>query len=108
MLSGESGTGKEMFANNIHSLSVRTGKFVAINCASIPGELLESVLFGHEKGAFIGANKRTIGKVELAQGGTLFLDEMATCLTISRQKCSDFFRSAWLNASVEVSRYLLT
>ena len=76
MLSGESGTGKEMFANNIHSLSGRTGKFVAINCASIPGELLESVLFGHEKGAFTGANKRTIGKVELAQGGTLFLDEI--------------------------------
>lgn len=76
LLSGESGTGKELFAKTMHSLSGRKGEFVAINCASIPGELLESELFGHEKGAFTGAHKKKIGKVEQADGGTLFLDEI--------------------------------
>lgn len=76
LLSGESGTGKEMFAMAIHEMSLRKGKFVAINCASIPGELLESELFGHEKGAFTGAHRRKIGKVEQSEGGTLFLDEI--------------------------------
>lgn len=77
LLLGESGTGKEVFARTIHDLSPRkTGAFVAINCASIPENLLESELFGYEKGAFTGANKTTIGKIEMAQGGTLFLDEI--------------------------------
>jgi two-component system NtrC family response regulator len=76
LLSGESGTGKEMFAMTIHDMSMRKGNFIAINCASIPGELLESELFGHEKGAFTGAHRRKIGKVEQAAGGTLFLDEI--------------------------------
>jgi two-component system NtrC family response regulator len=76
LLSGESGTGKEMFAMTIHDMSTRKGHFVAINCASIPGDLLESELFGHEKGAFTGAHRRKIGKVEQAAGGTLFLDEI--------------------------------
>jgi two-component system NtrC family response regulator len=77
LLLGESGTGKEVFARSIHEHSQRKDKsFVAINCASIPENLLESELFGYEKGAFTGANKTTLGKIETAQGGTLFLDEI--------------------------------
>ncbi|HLL46428.1 MAG TPA: sigma-54 dependent transcriptional regulator, partial [Longimicrobiaceae bacterium] len=74
---GESGTGKEMIARVLHSRSRRTkGAFVAINCAAIPENLLESELFGHEKGAFTGAIGRRIGRFERATGGTLFLDEI--------------------------------
>lgn len=77
LLLGESGTGKEVFARSIHDHSPRKDNaFVAINCASIPENLLESELFGYEKGAFTGANKTTPGKIESAQGGTLFLDEI--------------------------------
>ncbi|MFA3792118.1 PEP-CTERM-box response regulator transcription factor [Aliiglaciecola sp. SL4] len=77
LLLGESGTGKEVFARSIHDHSLRKDKpFVAINCASIPENLLESELFGYEKGAFTGANKTTLGKIETAQGGTVFLDEI--------------------------------
>ena len=77
LLLGESGTGKEVFARVIHRQSPRTGKpFVAINCASIPENLLESELFGYEKGAFTGAVKTTLGKIECANGGTLLLDEI--------------------------------
>ena len=76
LLSGESGTGKELFAQTIHKMSGRKGEFVAINCAAIPNELMESELFGHEKGAFTGAVKQSIGKIERAHGGTLFLDEI--------------------------------
>jgi two-component system NtrC family response regulator len=77
LLLGESGTGKEVFARSIHEHSLRKNKaFVAINCASIPENLLESELFGYEKGAFTGANKTTPGKIETAQNGTLFLDEI--------------------------------
>ena len=77
LLLGESGTGKELCARALHELSPRAKKrFVAINCAAIPINLLESELFGYEKGAFTGANKQTLGKVESAEGGTLFLDEI--------------------------------
>lgn len=77
MLLGASGTGKELLARGLHDASPRaSGNFVAINCAAIPDTLLESELFGHEKGAFTGAIKTTEGKIELADGGTLFLDEI--------------------------------
>src|SRR6185312_10288476 len=77
LILGESGTGKELIANALHKLSSRgRQRLVAINCASIPENLLESELFGHERGAFTGAIKQTIGKFELADKGTLFLDEI--------------------------------
>jgi two-component system NtrC family response regulator len=77
MLLGESGTGKELLAHGLHDASPRKkGKFVAINCAAIPENLLESELFGFEKGAFTGAAKMTLGKIEMANGGTLMLDEI--------------------------------
>ena len=77
LLLGESGTGKELLSRALHECSPRKDKnFVAINCAAIPENLLESELFGHEKGSFTGAHKQSIGKVEVASGGTLFLDEI--------------------------------
>lgn len=78
MLLGESGTGKEVLAKALHQLSARKNKrFIAINCAAIPETLLESELFGYEKGAYTGATKQTLGKIELANGGTFFLDEVS-------------------------------
>jgi two-component system NtrC family response regulator len=77
LILGESGTGKELVARALHAQSGRKGaRFVAINCAAIPEQLLESELFGYEKGAFTGATKTTLGKIEVASGGTLFLDEI--------------------------------
>ncbi|MDE2398233.1 MAG: PEP-CTERM-box response regulator transcription factor [Burkholderiales bacterium] len=76
LLLGESGTGKEVLAQGLHEASKRKGRFVAINCAAIPENLLESELFGYEKGAFTGASKTTVGKIETANGGTLMLDEI--------------------------------
>jgi two-component system NtrC family response regulator len=77
MLLGESGTGKELLARSLHESSLRRSeKFVAINCAAIPENLIESELFGYEKGAFTGASKLTLGKIEMANGGTLMLDEI--------------------------------
>jgi DNA-binding NtrC family response regulator len=77
LIEGESGVGKEVFANAIHDASLRSGKpFVAVNCGAIPENLVESILFGHEKGAFTGATEKRIGKFQEADGGTLFLDEV--------------------------------
>jgi len=96
LLLGESGTGKEVAANAVHLASERKNKpFIAINCASIPETLLESELFGFEKGAFTGAHKTTKGKIECAEGGTLFLDEIgdmpyslqAKLLRFLQEKC---------------------
>jgi two-component system, NtrC family, response regulator len=76
MLLGASGTGKELLARAVHEKSGRKGDFIAINCAAIPETLLEAELFGYERGAFTGAVKSNVGKIEMAQGGTLFLDEV--------------------------------
>jgi two-component system nitrogen regulation response regulator NtrX len=78
LIQGESGSGKELIARALHAYSDRwQGPFVAVNCSAIPGDLLESEMFGHERGAFTGATERHIGKFEQAAGGTLFLDEIA-------------------------------
>lgn len=106
---GESGTGKEVVARNIHSLSSRASKpFVPINCGAIPGELLESELFGHEKGAFTGAITSRQGRFELANGGTLFLDEIGDMplamqvklLRVLQERC---FERVGSNKSIEVN-----
>lgn len=109
LILGESGTGKEVVARNIHSLSSRGSKpFVPINCGAIPGELLESELFGHEKGAFTGAITSRQGRFELANGGTLFLDEIGDMplvmqvklLRVLQERC---FERVGSNKSIEVN-----
>ena len=87
LLIGESGTGKELLAAHIHGASpFAAGPFVKVNCAAIPGELIESELFGHEKGSFTGATSMRRGKFELADGGTLFLDEIGDLHANSQAK----------------------
>ena len=93
MLLGASGTGKELLAKAIHSKSARArGNFVAINCAAIPDTLLEAELFGHERGAFTGAVKTTVGKIETSQGGTLFLDEIGDVPAVTQVKLLRFLQ----------------
>ncbi|MBT8085207.1 MAG: sigma-54-dependent Fis family transcriptional regulator [Woeseia sp.] len=86
LVTGESGTGKELIARQIHDQSGLTGEFVAINCGAIPEHLLESELFGHEKGAFTGAHAARAGRFEQADGGTLFLDEIGDMPTAMQVK----------------------
>ena len=87
LITGENGTGKEMIARNIHLLSPRRGRaFVEVNCAAIPEELIESELFGHERGAFTGAVGQRKGKFEIAHGGTIFLDEVGDMSTKAQAK----------------------
>lgn len=93
LLLGESGTGKELLARALHKLSERKSKrFVAINCAAIPENLLESELFGYEKGSFTGAVKQTLGKIETANEGTLFLDEIGDLPTALQSKLLRFLQ----------------
>jgi two-component system, NtrC family, nitrogen regulation response regulator NtrX len=87
LITGENGTGKELVAHQIHEKSNRnSGQFIEVNCAAIPSELIESELFGHEKGAFTSAIKQRIGKFELANGGTLFLDEIGDMSSSAQAK----------------------
>jgi two-component system NtrC family response regulator len=93
LLLGESGTGKELLARGVHAVSTRRdARFVAINCAAIPENLLESELFGYEKGAFTGAAKQTPGKIEVAHRGTLFLDEIGDLPTALQAKLLRFLQ----------------
>ena len=109
LILGESGTGKEVVARNIHALSSRSGKpFVPINCGAIPADLLESELFGHEKGAFTGAITSRQGRFELANGGTLFLDEigdmpLAMQVKLLRVLQEHSFERVGANKSIEVN-----
>ena len=94
LITGETGTGKELVAQSIHQNSDRSrGPFIAVHCAALPSNLLESELFGHEKGAFTGANERRIGRFESSKGGTLFLDEIGEIDASTQVKLLRFLES---------------
>src|SRR5262249_40418794 len=106
LILGESGTGKELVANAIHKLSPRSGgPFSAINCGAIPESLLESELFGNEKGAFTGATANRRGKLEYAQGGTLFLDEIGDLAPELQVKILRFLQEKVMSGSVAANRF---
>jgi DNA-binding NtrC family response regulator len=93
LIEGESGTGKEVFARAIHGSSARAGApFIAVNCGALPAQLVESILFGHEKGAFTGATTRRAGKFQEATGGTLFLDEIGELSAAAQAKLLQFLQ----------------
>ena len=83
LILGETGTGKDVIARAIHNSSLRNGPLITVNCAAIPSELLESELFGHEKGSFTGADKLRKGKFEQSSGGSMFLDEIGDMPSVS-------------------------
>jgi DNA-binding NtrC family response regulator len=101
LICGESGTGKELVAEAIHDYSQRKDKpFVVVNCAALPDNLLETELFGHERGAFTGATARKIGRFEMAESGTIFLDEIGELSSSLQSKLLRFCRNARLNVPV--------
>ena len=105
LITGESGTGKELVARALHDLgSRRAGPFVPINMAAIPRNLVESELFGHEKGAFVGADSRMSGRFEQAEGGSLFLDEVGDMPPEAQTRLFVFFRMANILPSVPIAR----
>ena len=105
LITGESGTGKELVARNIHLRSKRSeGPFIAINCSAIPETLMESEIFGHEKGAFTGALERRLGCFELANGGTIFLDEIAEMPVGTQSKLLRVIEERTVSASWEQDR----
>ena len=114
LVTGESGTGKELVARAIHDYSPRReGPFVAVNCGAIPSELIESELFGHEKGAFTGATERRIGRIESANSGTLFLDEIgelepAVQVKLLRALQERTFERVGANSSISVDVRIVT
>ena len=94
LVQGESGSGKELVAKGLHDLSPRRNEaFITVNCAALPETLLESELFGHEKGSFTGAAERRLGRFELADGGTIFLDEIGEIPPPPRSSCSGCWRA---------------
>ena len=106
LIVGETGVGKEMVARAIHQNSLRIGRaFVDVNCAALPEHLVESELFGYEKGAFTGAMAQKKGKVEVAHGGTLFLDEVGELTLPLQENCSASFRSEKSSGWAAVSLY---
>ena len=109
LILGETGTGKELIARAIHNISSRRDRaFVKLNCAAIPLGLLESELFGHEKGAFTGAIAQKTGRFELAHNGTLFLDEVGDIPLNCRQNYFEFCRNRSLSGSAATVRTRLT
>ena len=100
LIRGESGTGKELVARALYKFSKRSkGPFLAVNCAAIPETLLESELFGHERGSFTGADKRRIGKFEQCHGGTLFLDEIGDMPGLLQSKLLRVLQEKTVSAS---------